>query len=205
MQLKGNAKSENIFWVAGTSASTAAGAQLKGTILAGGTGAGALSTGADTILEGRMFTKSGAITQGASTKLTAPSGASVANLGSLASFAMWSSAGGVSDVGTSTTIGDVGNISGVLSITGDHTGDVYPKGTKQSDIVTVSPSVYSVYQNGIEVPGSARFFNIISGAVSIQAMITVTTENNPVEIKWNVKTGEAALENRTFTLNRKGY
>ena len=205
VQLMGNAKSENIFWVAGTSASTAAGAQLKGTILAGGTGAGALSTGADTILEGRMLTKSGAITQGARTKLTAPSGASVANLGSLASFAMWSSAGGVSDVGTSTTIGDVGNISGVLSITGDHTGDVYPKGTKQSDIVTVSPSVYSVYQNGIEVPGSARFFNIISGAVSIQAMITVTTENNPVEIKWNVKSGEAALENRTFTLIRNGY
>jgi hypothetical protein len=50
--LTGNAKPENIFWVSAGAMSTAANTTMKGTMLGGGTGAGALSLGAGTNLEG---------------------------------------------------------------------------------------------------------------------------------------------------------
>lgn len=89
---------------------------------AAGAGAGAVSTGAGTEIVGRLFTKNGAITTGASTKITAPTENSSLDFGSLSTFAMWSSAGGVSDVATAETTGDVGNVSGILSMTGTHVG-----------------------------------------------------------------------------------
>lgn len=198
--LIGNANPENIFWVSDAAMSTAANTIMKGTMLGGGTGAGAVSLGADSNLEGRLFTKLGAVSLGTNVVLTAPTGIAPVNLGVLSSFAMWSSSGAVSDVASATTTGDVGTASGDLTMTGTHTGEEYPQGTTSSP----STSTYSIYQNGIEVVNSSMAINLRNAIVSLQAMVAITGGDS-VEIRWKVNAGEATLDHRTLSLVRAGY
>lgn len=198
--LTGSANPENIFWVSNEAMSTAANTQMKGTMLGGGAAAGAVSLGADSDLEGRLFTKLGAITLGANVVLTAPTGVAPVNLGFLSTFAMWSSSGAVSDVSTATTMGDVGTAVGTLTMTGTHTGVEYPAGTTS----TPSTTTYSIYKNGVEEVNSSRITNTSLSIVSLQALVTVTT-GEAIEIRWKVDTGEAMLDHRTLSLIRSNY
>jgi hypothetical protein len=193
--LIGGAKPENIFWVSGAAMSTAANTIMKGTMLGGGTGAGAVSLGADSELEGRLFTKLGAVSLGANVVLTIPTGIAPVNLGVLSTFAMWSSSGAVSDVASATTTGDVGTAIGALTMTGTHIGEEYPAGTTSSP----STTTYSIYHNGVEVVNSGRTINVRAAIVSLQGMVTLT-EGESIEIRWKVDAGEATLGNRTLSL-----
>jgi hypothetical protein len=193
--LTGNAQSENIFWVSDAAMSTAANTTMKGNMLGGGNGAGAVSLGIDSDLEGRMFTKLGAVSLAAGVNLTTLTGNAPINLGVLSTFAMWSSSGAVSDVATATTIGDVGTASAALTMVGTHTGQEYPAGTTSS----VGITTYSVYQNGVEVASSSRTINLQSAILSLQAKVNVTTGDS-VEIWWKVNGGESTINNRTLSL-----
>ena len=195
VELTGGAASENIFWVSGAAMSTGANTTMKGTMLGGGVGAGAVSLGADSTHEGRLLSKLGAVSVGANVVLTMPTGISPFNLGVLSTFAMWSSSGAVSDVATSTTTGDVGTAAGALTITGTHIGEEFPAGTTSS----ASTSTYSVYQNGVEVAYSSRMINAQIAIVSLQAMVTVTSGDS-IEVRWKVNEGEATLDHRTLSL-----
>ncbi|WP_255411500.1 ice-binding family protein [Lacinutrix sp. Bg11-31] len=199
VNLIGNAKAENIFWVSNAAMSTAANTMMKGTMLGGGTGAGAVSLGADSNLEGRLLTKLGAVTLGANVVITVPTGIAPVNLGVLASFAMWSSSGAVSDTATSTTTGDVGTALGTLTMTGTHIGEEYPAGT----ISSTSTTTYSIYKNGAEVLNSSRTHNVQISTVSLQEMVTVTA-GDTIEIRWKVDAGEAILNHRVLSLIRSG-
>jgi hypothetical protein len=193
--LTGGASSENIFWVSNAAMSTGASTTMKGTMLGGGTGAGAVSLGADSNLDGRLFTKLGAVTLGANVILTAPTGTAPVTLGDLSTLAMWSSAGAVSDVASSVTTGDVGTGSGVLTMTGTHIGTEYPAGTTSTQTTTT----FSIYQNSVEVASASRTTNVSSAIVSLQAMATVTA-GQPIEIMWKIDDGQALLDRRTLTL-----
>jgi hypothetical protein len=168
---------------------------MKGTMLGGGNGAGAVSLGINSNLEGRMFTKLGAVSLAAGVNLTTLTGNAPVNLGVLSTFAMWSSSGAVSDVATVTTIGDVGTASAALTMLGAHTGEEYPAGTISSAGITT----YSVYQNGVEVASSSRTINLQSAVLSLQAKVNVTTGDS-VEIWWKVNGGESTINNRTLSL-----
>ena len=195
--LTGNAKAENIFWVSNAAMSTGADTIMKGTMLGGGVGAGAVSLGAGTELTGRLFTKLGAVSLGAGAVLTVPTGVSPVDLGVLSTFAMWSSNGAVSDVADATTTGDVGASLGSLTISGAHTGDEYPPNTTSGP----TTKAYSIYQNGMEIENSRRTINLQSGIVSLQTLVTLTLGES-IEVRWRVNTGEATLENRTLSLIR---
>jgi hypothetical protein len=204
--LTGNAKPENIFWMSDAAMATAADAKIKGTMMgAAGGGAGAVSTGAGTELVGRLFTKNGAITTGASTKITVPTENSSLDFGSLSTFAMWSSAGGVSDVATAEITGDVGNVSGILSMTGTHVGEAYPAGTQGGPVVNVSTTTYSIYTGGSEVANSRRTIDLKTTLISIQTLVTVASDADPVELRWRVNKGTATLSNRFFSLIRSEH
>lgn len=200
VSLINGASSNNIFWVSGAAMSTAANTTMKGTMLGGGVGAGAVSLGADTILDGRLFTKLGAVSLGAGVFLTVPTGIAPVDLGILSTFAMWSSSGAVSDAATSTTTGDVGTALGALIIIGTHIGQEYPAGTTSRPSITT----YTIYQNGVEVLNSSRTLNLHQSIVSLQSMVTVTT-GEAIEIHWKVEEGEATLGHRTLSLIRSGY
>jgi hypothetical protein len=142
VELTGNARPENIFWLSGQAMSTAAGAIMKGTMIGGGVGAGAVSLGANCNLEGRTFTKLGAISIGAGTILAIPTGPSVFNLRSLSTFAMWSSGGAVSDAAGTSITGDVGTASGALTIGSTHIGNKY---FPTVDYCALNPTIWIGY------------------------------------------------------------
>jgi hypothetical protein len=201
--LTGNAKPENIFWVCDAAMSTGANTTMKGTMLGGGVGAGALSLGVGTNLEGRMFTKLGALSLGANVIISVPTGISTVNLGSLSTFAMWGSSGALSDVPSSEITGDVGTALGALTIAGIHNGVQYPAGTTSTSIITTA--TYSIYQNGTEVVNSSSTINLESSVISLEAMVTTLTVGETIEIRWKVNFGEASLDNRILSLIRSGY
>ena len=195
--LTGNAKPENIFWVSGAAMSTAANTVMKGTMLGGGASAGAVSLGDGSNLEGRLFTKLGAVSLGENVVITSPTVAAPVDLGVLSTFAMWSSDGVVSDVGTAKTTGDVGTAAGAITMTGTHIGKEYPANTTSSPSI----STYSIYKNGVEISNSSRKISSQSATVSLQGMVIIN-EDDTVEIRWKVETGEVRLDNRTLSLIR---
>jgi hypothetical protein len=88
---------------------------------------------------------------------------------------------------------------------GEHEGEEYPAGTVSETIVNNSTTTYSIYVNGTEVPGSRRTINIKDGLISLEAMITIASDNIPVELRWKVDKGSATLHNRIFSLSRFEY
>ncbi|GEM_PF-1159174 len=204
--LTGNAKPENIFWLSGAAMSTAANTTMKGTMIGGGVGAGAVSLGADTTLDGRVFTKLGAISIGANTVITSPTLDSPVSLGLLSTFAIFSGGGNVSDVVSAITTGDAGGVTGTLSITGTHNGVAYPPGTVGGSVVNVVTTTYSFYQNNIIVANSTRTIKLNSSIVNLQATIVVNEADTfPTEIRWRVDAGDATLSSRSFAMIRTTY
>ncbi|AFU67224.1 secreted ice-binding cell surface protein (Por secretion system C-terminal sorting domain) [Psychroflexus torquis ATCC 700755] len=140
--LTGNARPENIFWVANGAISTGAGTTMKGTLIGGPPGDAAVSLGANTNHVGRMFTLGGAVTSGATgTILIIPTGTSVINLKSLSTFAMWSNLGAIATGADSNTTGDIGTFAGAISFGANsiHNGTVYSPG---SDFCALIPTVW---------------------------------------------------------------
>jgi hypothetical protein len=172
-------------------------------MIGGGNGAGALSLGAGTNLEGRILTKLGALSLGANVTISVPTGISSINLGALSTFAIWSSSGALSDVPSSTITGDVGTALGALTISGMQTGIKYPAGTTSTSIITTA--TYSIYQNGNEVLNSGSTINSESSVISLEALITTQNVGETIDIRWRVNFGEALLENRILSLIRSGY
>ena len=198
------ASANNIFWVSQVAMATGANTTMKGTLVSF---AGAITLGAGTVFEGRIFTLSGALGVAANCVLEAPMGDSPIDLGVLSSFAMFTSSGAISADISSTIVGDVGTALGAGAIAGTLTGTFYPPGSTASatpPVVTGSVT-YSIYLNGTEVVNSGRTLKLDSDIVSLQAMVTVAAENNPIEIHWKVDAGEAMLQNRILSLIRSGY
>jgi hypothetical protein len=143
IELKGNARPENIFWIANGAISTGAGTTMKGTLIGGPPGDAAVSLGASTNHVGRMFTLGGAISSGATgTILTIPTGTSIINLKSLSTFAMWSNAGAISTGADSNTTGNIGTFAGAISFGANsiHNGNVYGP---DSNFCGLTPTVWS--------------------------------------------------------------
>ncbi|TXE18104.1 DUF3494 domain-containing protein [Psychroserpens burtonensis] len=197
VNLTNGASSNNIFWVSNVALSTGASTELKGSLVSL---SGAISLGATTNLEGRMFTKAGAVSIVADCILTKPSDTSYIDLGFLSTFAMWSSAGAITDVATSFITGDVGTALGVLTIAGTHSGTQYPAGTASTNLNTVT--TYGLYQNGIEVANSSRAINSLGSVVLLQAMITTLSADEVIEVRWKVNSGESSLSNRTLSYHQ---
>jgi hypothetical protein len=200
VNLIGSAQSKNIFWVSNGAMSTAANTIMKGTMLGGGTAAGAVSLGVGSNLEGRLLTKLGTVTLGSSVIISVPTGIPPVNMGVLSTFAMWSSSGAVSDIATSTVTGDVGAALGALTMIGTHIGEEYPAGT----ISSTSTTTYSIYKNGAEVLNSSRTLNVQTSLVYLQEIVTVIT-GDTIEIRWKVDAGEAMLNHRNLSLIHLGY
>jgi hypothetical protein len=149
-----------------------------------------------------MFTKSGALSIGASCILTEPSGISPIDLRRLSSFVMFTSNGTVSVDVSSIIIGDVGSGLGALTVPGDHDGEQYPAGTTTSDETITT---YSIYQNGTEVVNSSRDIISLNSVVSLQAKVTTLSPGEVIEVRWKVNSGEATLDNRDLLFIRSEY
>jgi hypothetical protein len=191
--LANNASANNIFWVSSAGAmATGAGTVMKGTMISNNA---AVSIGANTNLEGRMFSTTGAITTGASSTLTAPSGVSAVNLRLLSSFAMFTVNGDISGAGCTIT-GDVGTGAGGATGFTSITGEIYLPGSGSTDD---SKSRFAIYKNGVKKADSGRSTNASSSLFSISSIINVEI-GDVMEVHWNILDGEVLMSERTLTI-----
>ena len=209
INLMGDAKASNVFWVTEGAPSIGQDSTFRGTIIAH---AGAAGISGNTTLEGRLFTMAGAVTFGPGTAFI-PSGTSPINLGSVAKFVLFTGTGDVSNTGTSYVTGNIGtnlgSVAGFSSIT--HTGyDFTPSspiiigGCGCNEITpNNNPSVatFSIYQNGNLIPSSTKSLSSSSRILnfSLQAIATVEA-GQPIEVRWKTDSQPIALGNRTLTV-----
>jgi hypothetical protein len=196
VNLINQAHANNVFWLAEGIISTGDPAIIKGTFISNHA---AVALGANTAMEGRIFAVNGALTMGANSSLTAPTGSSEIDLGILSSFAMYSAYGAVSTCADCSVIGDVGTGLGLISDFGNVVGTIYPAGAEAS---VPAITTYSIYQNNKEVLHSKRIIHISNAVVSLQALVTVNTEDEIIEIRWKVDSGTSVTGSRTLSLLR---
>jgi hypothetical protein len=203
MVLLNGAKASNIFWVIEGAASIEASTILKGTVI---THAGAITMGAGGNLEGRLFSIVGAISVN-TVKTIIPSGISVIDLGVLSTFIYYSSAGAVTNGGSSVITGNIGTNAGAISGYGSPTvfkGSFLNAG---GSITTLSPNntnalgTFGIYQNGVLIPSSNKILtsNADSVNLSLQAIATILP-NQAIDVRWNTDSEKIVMGNRTLIL-----
>ena len=197
VNLTNQASASNIFWISEGAISTGDTTIMKGILFANNA---AIALGANTNLEGKMFSTVGALTLGVNSTLNSPIQISNIDLGVLSSFAMFTKSGAVSVGANCTVTGDVGTGLGAISGFDNHVGVIYPEDTESNNIDRIV--TYSIFQNGLELTNSRRTINTTQSIATIQTIVNVTAENNPIEVRWKVNTGEAEISFRTLSALR---
>ncbi|MFV8323900.1 ice-binding family protein [Flavobacterium sp. LS2R12] len=203
MVLLNGAKARNVFWVIEGAASIEASTIIKGTVI---TNSGAITMGAGGNLEGRLFSIVGAISVNTVNAII-PSGISVIDLGVLSTFIYFSSAGAVTNGGSSVITGNIGTNVGDISGYGSPTvfrGSFLNAG---GTITTLSPNntnalgTFGIYQNGVLIPSSNKILtsNANSTNLSLQGIATILP-NQIIDIRWNTDSEKIMMGNRTLTL-----
>lgn len=118
MSLAGGALAKNIFWLTTADVTFGTNCTIKGNVIVDGIGAIVLNSGSN--LEGRLLTKSGAITidSTAITSASVPPGISPLVMGRLEGFVLYTGIGNITNTNNSSAssiIGNIGTNSGTLS------------------------------------------------------------------------------------------
>ncbi len=196
VELTNGGSADNIFWVVVGAITTGATTTMTGNLV----GKSTIALGATAVIEGRMFSTGAALSMGASSTVTLPTGTSSQDFGVLSSFVMFTASGAIAGSGAFPIIGDVGTALGAATAFSGLIGDIYLAGTTSLEAPATS---YSIYKNGIEVPNSSRTINVLNSVVNLQAMVTVSA-GEAIEIRWKVDTSESTLSSRTLSLIRSG-
>lgn len=192
--LTNGASASNVFWVAEGALGLGASTTMKGMLLSHN---GAVSMGAYSNLEGRMLTNLGAVSID-NAIINIPASSPYIALGSLSSFAMFTSSGSVTNVGASNITGDIGTNNG--TITGFETatmnGTINLPGYNNNALAT-----FSIYQNGVLIANSSRTRtqNVNTVDVSLQAIATVTA-GQAIDVRWKVDLGTITMSNKILIL-----
>jgi hypothetical protein len=203
MVLLNEAKARNVFWVIEGATLIEASTIIKGTVIAN---SGAITMGAGGNLEGRLFSIVGAISVNTVVTIM-PSGISVIDLGVLSTFIYYSSAGAVTNGGSSVITGNIGTNIGAISGYGSPTvfnGSFLNAG---GTMTTLSPNntnalgTFGIYQNGVLIPSSNKTLtsNANSANLSLQGIATILP-NQAIDIRWNTDSEKIVMGNRTLTL-----
>ncbi len=195
VKLTNGASAKNIFWVVTGAIGLAAGTVMKGTLIAS---SAAVAVAATSNVEGRLFSTAGAVSFGPGTAVVPTGTSSLINLGVLSSFVMFTNAGAVGNTGSSAIIGDIGSNLGAITGFAGLNGNIY---TPSGAITTARNTLatFSVYQNGVQIAGSARSAYINSTVIPLQAIATITT-GQTIEVRWKVDQGPVLVGNRILTL-----
>ena len=203
--LSNGTRAANVFWISEGAIQVGANSVIKGNLISH---PGAISLGTNCTIEGRIFASEGAITIGAGSVATTPAGpitipinclgTCVSNpvvdvLGSLSSFALFTSAGAVANAATSGFIGDIGTHAGAISgfETSTHAlGEFYTPGPVTAQAVQDLDNAYNqlmAIQNtqlghlaafgGGETMQPGVYY--IAGAGSLAGTIVLDANNDP--------------------------
>jgi hypothetical protein len=137
------AKASNIFWYVIGSLTLGASCDIQGTYI----GSGAVAPGTPFSLEGRILTKTGAITMAEAT-FAVPVGIPSLNMGLLEEFAFFTTSGAISNTIIPGGIGDVNSGAGIISGFSEIEGIVYLADD------TISEVEFELYQNNNRIASS---------------------------------------------------
>jgi hypothetical protein len=201
--LTGGLEAANVFWIAEGAIDVAVNATVRGTLFSH---PGAISLGTDVTLEGRMLASQGAITIAGGCVVTIPAGdinipinclsncapsPAVDVLGSVSQFALYTSAGAVTNAASSGIVGNIGTNGGAISGFGTtiHVGFM-----STEDDVTAQAKIEldSAYIKLMALPndsvhaaafgsGETVFAGVyhITGAGSLSGTITLDAQGDP--------------------------
>jgi hypothetical protein len=197
--LTGGALSSNVWFVAEGASSTGASTIFRGSIISN---QAAVSTGAFTSVEGRMFAITGAIGIGNTSVFTEPVGVSQLTLGTLTSFSLFTGAGNITNTGPSNIELSIGTNSGTITGFGTATigGSLIPGGS--SEITTFNAGVYV---DGVIIANSLRRTNKPFEAIDfeypviLQTVATIT-EGQIIDIRAYSEIGEQHIGPRMSLL-----
>ncbi|CAN1501695.1 Ice-binding protein [Flavobacteriaceae bacterium] len=203
INLIGGAQSCNVFWVGIGAVNVGSDATMVGILLSKGF---AVAVGARTSLDGRMFTTAGAIAFGPGIATSPTALSTKFDLKSLSTFVAFSGLGAINNTGTpltSTYFGDIASNNGATGslLNATVNGTIYPSGSTQSIPFVLCTANFSIYQNGVLIPGSIRVLNskISSSNISLQAIASVV-EGESIEIKWRTNFSTLTTGSRTLSL-----
>jgi hypothetical protein len=169
--LTGGAVSNNVWWVAEGAITTGNDAVIRGTLLAN---QAAVTPGDRAAIQGRLLAVNGAISIDRAV-LTAATGVSALDQGSLALFNIFAGIGALTNSGASTIALSIGTNDGTITgfETATITGDTYVSGSPLLAVIA-----YGIYVDGVIVAHSRRSqtqTRAQSGwPMTTQAIITVT-------------------------------
>ena len=193
--LTGSASAGNVFWLAEGAMSLGANTQMNGTMISN---MGASSAGVNCNLVGRLLTSNGAVAI-SSLNISLPTASTFINLGSLSSFAIFTSLGNMTNVGPSIISGDVGSNDGIA--TGFESASMNGKILLAGS--TSGSGVYSIYQNGVLISNSSRTRtnSINTVDITLQAVATVL-DGQPIDVRWRTDAGMLGFGNRILSLTK---
>ena len=218
IQLINGASANNVFWVANGAMSIGANNTMKGNLVSV---AGAVAVGIDSNLEGRMLSTGGYMNCG-SGSVYLPSGPSFINFGILATFEIFTGAGGMGIVGAPTTRTTItGNVASADCAAYVNFGTPPPSApltligkmfypcnlsvlTVNSGFTDDSLATFSIYKNGIEILNSNNVLvsSVKSEIVTLQSITTVNGSES-IDIRWKTAAGNAlSIKNRIMTLTK---
>jgi hypothetical protein len=185
----------NVYWIAEGAIALGAGTSIQGTLIANN---GAVTVGSLSTINGNLFSTAGAIGLDATT-ISVLSGCSNV-VGDLAHFALFTNAGGLTNVGSSVITGDIATHAG--TITGFSAATI--NGTTYTSGITPTSALFSLTKNGVLIPFSERNITASSSFTSIVDLQSVASFNNgdTVDVRWTVNAGILKINNRNFTALR---
>lgn len=193
------ANASNVFFVADGAFSIGAGSNLSGNFFCNGA---AVAIGAGSTISGRAATTQGALSLNSSV-ITKPSVSNIIALGSLDTFALFTSAGAVANTATSNITGDIGTNQGTISgfETSTVNGNLYVPTTLTSAVN------FSIFVNGVLVPNSERSITKTSDVDGDNVCLltpAVIVAGQSLEVRMRVTMGTVTIGNRVLTALRVG-
>ena len=192
--LTNGASARNVFVIAGGVITLGAGSNIAGTLISP---LAACGVGAGAFLNGRIFSMAAAVsTMG---NINVPIGTSQFNMGILLNFAMFTSIGAATNVGSSIIVGDIGTNNGTVTGFQDATlsGFIYLPNQGASFCQL------SIYVDGVIVPTSARErSNAIAKEDIVLSDFVTITSGQTISIKVLNSIGISRFYNRNLTITK---
>jgi hypothetical protein len=174
-----------VWWVTDGAITTGNNVVIRGSLLAN---QAAVSTGSGTSVQGRLLTVNGSIGIVATT-LTAPTGTSVLNQGSIVLFSIFAGIGALTNSGASNIALSIGTNDGTITgfSTATVSGEIYPAGSP--DLAVIS---YGIFVDGVLIANSKRGqtqTRLQSGWPMTTQTIATVTAGQTVDVRATVPIG----------------
>jgi hypothetical protein len=204
--LVGGAKACNVFWLSSGAINIGATCTMKGTAISFGY---AVASGADSTLDGRLFSIEGAISFGPGTATVPNELSATIDIKSLSNVLLFTGGGSINNTGTTTVYNGnvsshIGSTTSVLSATLN--GIIFPPGksytvVKSGTLNDNTFATFSIYKNEILIPSTVREIKCTSGSSCVLLQEIVTAETGDViSVRWKSQGDPIQLGNRNLTL-----